>query len=451
VAVAAAIVLAAALQLWRAPTRRPDVFLVTVDTLRADSLGCYGRVGAGTHAFDRIAREGVLFEDVLAPMPLTRPSHFSIMTSQPPRSHGVVNNSLTLPNEAVTLPELFRAAGYDTIGSVAVKLLGPESGAAQGFDAFDAPSEPPRWPGSDALEHVATRLAKRADGRPVFAWLHVFEPHIPYVSHREPASEPSEISWPMLLDVAARNQGAIPAAVFNRARQLYEEEVTEADRVLGGLLQLLDRSDTPTLLAVTADHGECFENGVFFEHADCLHESALRVPLLLRFPGHLKPDRRRDAVELRLLGPTLLRLAGLERPTSFDRATLLEPAESPIYFESPVLTSEAAANADALTVRHQEIRQVAGQPVRPLTPFVPQFGVRWQRWKYVVAGDLEELFDLRLDPLERQNVAFSRREVADEMRRLQSTWLREHPLKSLSESAAGPELQETLRSLGYLR
>lgn len=451
VAVAVAILSAGWLRFRVEPPRRPDVFLVTVDTLRADSLGCYGRAGAETPAFDRVAREGVLFENVVASMPVTRPSHFSIMTSQPPRQHGVMNNSLPLPEEAVTLPEVFRAAGYYTVGSVSIRLLGPDSGAAQGFDAFDAPSEPPRRPGSEAFERLAARLAKRPAGKPVFAWLHLFEPHIPYVSHRKPAPEPSEISWPLLLDVAARNQGCIPTAVFDQARLRYEEEVSEADRVLGSLLETLDRSGAPTLLAVTADHGECFENGVFFEHADCLYEGALRVPLLLRFPGRLKPDRQRDPVELRLVGSTLLELAGLETPASFERATVLTAAESPIFFESPVYTREAVETADALSARYRQIRRVAGHEVRPFAPFIPQRGVRWRGWKYITTGDREELFDLSLDPRESRNVASSRREVADEMRRLQEAWLRRYPLKPQSPSAADPELHKTLRSLGYLQ
>ena len=430
----------------RGQPRRPDVVLVTVDTLRADSLGCYGRFAAGTPNFDRVARDGVLFENAVAPMPITRASHFSIMTSLFPRQHGVLNNSMSLPEDVLTLPEVFRAAGYYTVGSVSVRLLGRDSGAAQGFDIFDAPADVARWPGSEALARLAIRLRSRPAGQPAFVWLHMFEPHVPYVSHETSGEEPSEISWPLLLDIAAHNGGAIPTEVFDRARHLYQGEVSETDRVLGSVLELIDKEKRPTLLAVAADHGECFENGVFFEHADCLYEGAIRVPLLLRYPDRLKPDRRRGQVELRHLGSTLLSLAKLEMPESFERASVLTEDESPAFFESPLYTK---GTADALGARYAQIRQVAGQALRPFHPENRQLGVRWQSWKYVATTDREELFDLSKDPREQTNLAHTRRDMADQLERLESVWAARYPLRPRDVTVVSPELQETLRSLGY--
>jgi arylsulfatase A-like enzyme len=449
--VAGAILLLSWLRLRAERPLPPDVFLVTVDTLRADSLGCYGHAGAETPFFDRIAREGVLFENAVAPMPITRPSHFSLMTSQPPHEHGVLNNSMPLPESALTLAEAFKEAGYYTVGSVAVRLLGPDSGAAQGFDVFDAPTEPPRWPGSEALERLAAQVRNRPTGRSLFAWLHLFEPHIPYVSHRTPMLEPAEISWPLLLAVAARNRGEIPFAVFDRARQLYQEEVAEADRILGGVLQILDRSGTPAVLAVVADHGECFENGVFFEHANCLYEGAIRVPLLIRFPTHLAPRRTQDPVELRLVGPALLQLAGLRRPPTFEQASVFSEGKTPIFFQSPVYAKPAAQTTVALSARYQQIRRVAGQEVRPFEPFVPQFGVRWKSWKYIVAGSREELFDMARDPRETTSVASSHPVAVEEMKHLLREWSSRHPPGPREVTVVDPELQKSLRSLGYLQ
>lgn len=435
----------------QASPRRPDVVLVTVDTLRADSLGCYGHPAAGTPNFDRVAREGVLFENAVAAMPLTRPSHFSIMTAQSPRQLGVLNNSTPLPDDAVTIAEVFRAAGYRTIGAVSVALLAPGSGAEQGFEFFDAPTKPSRWPGSETLDRAAAHLRRASGEAPVFVWIHLFEPHIPYVAHEQPAAEPAEISWTYLKDVASRNQGAIPGAVLERARELYGQEVREADRLLGALLEIVDRRGAPTILAVAADHGECFENGVFFEHADCLYQGAIRVPLLVRFPGTLAPGRRTGLVELRRLGATLLSLASVEIPAGFDRTSLLSDGAPAAFFEGPVYTAAASDTLDAFTHRYRVIRRVADQEVRPFAPLVAQVGVRWGSWKYIAGGEREELFDLDRDPGETTNVAASRREVVEHARRLRAAWVAENPVKLPDSRLVDPELQKTLRSLGYLQ
>ena len=128
--------------------RPPSVLLVTIDTLRADHVGPYAPQGARTPRLDELARGGAVFENAVAPMPLTRPSHFSILTSLYPREHGVLNNAISLPESAVTLPELFRERGYRTGAFVSVVLLDEASGAAQGFEAFRHPRAKRRQPSS---------------------------------------------------------------------------------------------------------------------------------------------------------------------------------------------------------------------------------------------------------------------------------------------------------------
>ncbi|NJL28300.1 MAG: sulfatase-like hydrolase/transferase [Thermoanaerobaculia bacterium] len=119
---------------------RPSVVLITIDTLRADHLGCYGSRSTHTPAADQLAREGTLFENAAAPLPETRPSHFSLLTSRYPRDHGVVSNVFTLGEDAVTLAEVYAAAGYQTAAFTGCILLDRRSGAAQG----SKPSTPPK-------------------------------------------------------------------------------------------------------------------------------------------------------------------------------------------------------------------------------------------------------------------------------------------------------------------
>jgi arylsulfatase A-like enzyme len=136
--------LAAALGMGCGPPQPeyPNVLLITVDTLRADRLGAYGSKTTRTPHVDRLAREGVLFENAMAPIPVTRPSHFSLLSSLYPRDHGVVNNRIALPEEIVTVTQVLQDAGYDTAGFTGTSLLSTQSGAAAASTASTFPTAP---------------------------------------------------------------------------------------------------------------------------------------------------------------------------------------------------------------------------------------------------------------------------------------------------------------------
>jgi arylsulfatase A-like enzyme len=203
------------------------------------------------------------------------------------------------------------------------------------------------------------------------------------------------------------------------------------------------------VIAVTADHGECFENGVFFEHADCLFDGAIQVPLLIRYPP-LVPGgvRRSEQVDLLRLAPTLLELAGLRGMAGFARPSLLrDTGGQPALFESPLYFQGAVENR---SLRAAQIQSIGGQAVRPSAPGVRQAGVRWQSWKYVAAGSHEELYDLRSDPGETRNLAAARPEAAARLRAELRSWVAAYPLRLTSVADVNAELQETLRALGYV-
>lgn len=454
-AVFSGLLLFGAILIWfRSPRSRPNVVLVTVDTLRADALGCYGNSTVRTPHFDRIAREGLVFDSAACVMPMTRPSHFSIMTSQYPREHGVMNNATSLPESVATLPEMFQGAGYRTGGFVSTKLLAPSSGAAQGFDKYVAPVTEQSWPASTAGGDALAWIETQRPDQPFFLWVHLFDPHMPYAP--PPAFRPGEdedaqpeISWPKLLELARKTDGRLPASVLDRARRLYAGEVAAVDQFLGRLLDTLGERAQATVIAVTADHGECFENGVFFEHADCLFDGAIKVPLLIRYPP-LVPGgvRRLEQVDLLRLAPTLLELAGLRGMAGFARPSLLRDAGGqPALFESPLYFQGAIENR---SLRAAQIQSIGDQAVRPSASGVRQAGVRWQSWKYVAAGSREELYDLRSDPGETRNLAAARPEAAARLRAELRSWVAAYPLRLTGEADVTAELQETLRALGYV-
>jgi len=165
--------------------RRPNVLLITVDTLRADYLGAYGSSAARTPHIDRLAREGSLFEQAAAPMPLTRPTHASILTARYPREPGVVNNAPSLPPASWTLAEILHAEGYRTGAFVAVALLSAEAGFAQGFETYRSPNTSKERPADEVVPEALEWLAALSKDEPFFLWTHVFDPHLPYAPPAE--------------------------------------------------------------------------------------------------------------------------------------------------------------------------------------------------------------------------------------------------------------------------
>ena len=447
-----------------------SVVLITVDTLRADALGAYGaapgETGPTTPALDRLAAEGVLFENAVAPMPLTRPSHFSIFTGRYPREHGVVNNQLTLPEEAHTLAETFRAAGFRTGGFPGVKLLQEKSGAHQGFDTF-VPPEALEVPAAAVVERATAWLAEVGPEERYFLWVHVFDPHMPYAPPPEhvpqeaperPSGVGDRASWNGLKALARRHGGALDEAAAERIRALYDGEVAAVDAALGDLLAAVAARPrgNETAVALTADHGECFDHGYFFRHSDCLYQGALHVPLIVRTPGGPAGLRVAPVAELVDLPATLLRAAGLEAPGSFRAGDLMADLRgdaggaSGRAFVQPILSDhQATGSRDRIW---GGIESVAGVPLRPsLRSPVEPVAVRDGRWKYLLGGPLgEELYDLAVDPEERDNLAERERRRARELRAAARRFQREVPFTVLDAGALPPELREQLEALGYL-
>ncbi|HLA77529.1 MAG TPA: sulfatase [Vicinamibacteria bacterium] len=446
--------------LWVAPLGPPNVVLITVDTLRADALSPYGGHAAGTPATERLAREGLLFENAFCPMPQTRPSHFSILTSKYPRDHGVLNNVTRLETEALTLPEALKAHGYRTAGFVSVKLLDSSSGAAQGLDEFWAPQDGAASTADQTVPRAILFLEREgASASPFFLWLHLFDPHMPYAPpdgfrrlSAEGAPElEAEFSWPRLREMARKRSGELPPEVLAQGKRLYQGEVSFQDFWVGKLLEQLDQRGLTdrTLVVLTADHGECFDHGVFFDHTDCLYEGALRVPLIFRFPGRVAPATR-DArlVENIDIAPSILDLLGLRQPGFGGHSLFGQVRRQAVYFERPLYHEEAARNRPQ---RAEEIRVVAGELVRSVRPELDWLGVRTEAWKFTTLGAQEELYRIDQDPEERHDLGATFPHVAEGLRRDLLGWGSRHPFRLGPQSRINEDLQETLRSLGYVR
>ena len=288
---------------------RPDLVLISWDTVRADVLSAYGAVGTDTPNLDRLVEEGVLFEDAVAPAPITGPSHASMLTGLYPPSHGLRSNVTTQLGEVATLPEALAASGYRTGGFVSSYVLLGEFGFARGFHRYDDRlGVPPAtklaalsfrnflWlgalkpllgtrgetylAGEKVVQRAATWLASAGE-EPQFLFLHFYDAHGPF----EPPEE-------LRAKYAARSAALRPAAFDSQYATewaLYRAEIEQLDRMLGEVRELLEARDPGlehTLLVLTSDHGECFgEAGVQLNHVPSVHEATQHVPLVVRFPG----------------------------------------------------------------------------------------------------------------------------------------------------------------------
>ncbi|MBK7875877.1 MAG: sulfatase-like hydrolase/transferase [Planctomycetes bacterium] len=308
---------------------RPNVLLITLDTTRADALGCYAPRPGLTPNLDALARESVVFDRARTVAPLTLPAHASMLTGLYPPRHGARDNGLVpVPTSARTAAELLSDAGYDTAAFVSAAVLDASWGIAQGFRAFDAP--PPAPPG--AAVHIderggretteralawlggnASGAAPRREGAPFFAWVHLFDAHAPY----EPAPE----------FLAQANGDA------------YLGEVAALDHEVGRVLDALRAAGEleRTLVIVVADHGEALGQHGEPTHSIFCYEPVLRVPLLVRRPGPTRAGERSDTtVSVVDVLPTALASAGVRIPPTLDGRDLFAPADAArsVYFES---------------------------------------------------------------------------------------------------------------------
>jgi len=439
--------------------QRPSFLLITIDTLRTDRLGGYGGPGGLSPHADRLARDGMLFENATCPMPMTRPSHFSIMTSQYPREHGVVNNRIALPDTAVTLPGLLQKAGYATAAFVSSRVIGSKSGSANGIETYVAPEQTQTWTAAESVPQAVRWLEGHA-ARPFFLWVHLFDPHMPYEPPAEyqpagggTARRLEKVAWPAVNAIARENGGDLPASVLREALDLYAGEVRMADHGVGQLLDALEARGLAksTVVILTADHGECFDHGILFEHSECLYDGGIRVPLVLRHPGRLPKGARVSApVENIDIAPTLLGLAGVPVPPTFRGRSLLGRLDDDRagFFEVPLYQEGARENRAANAV---DVRAVAGEPLRPIVDDDHATGVRAARWKYLASARTEELYDLRADPTESVNLASKQPAVAAQWRERLRRWEAANPIRLIRSDQVDPDTLETLRSLGYIR
>ncbi|MFP8879451.1 MAG: sulfatase [Myxococcota bacterium] len=331
---------------------RPDIFLITVDTLRADHLGAYGYTKPTSPRLDRLARESLVFEHCRSHASNTRPSIASLLTGFLPHETHMLDG-VRLPNALDTLPEILKRQGYVTRAVVSNWVLSPKAGLNQGFDVYDARMQERErnrpWPERVAAQTTAAAIKQLDTPRdgPLFLWVHYQDPHGPYTPPGGLQRAFRDATPPRLLALNPdlSGLGGIPSYQQLGARRdfhdyvaAYDGEIRHMDEQVGRLLDALAERDLyeRSLLIFTADHGEGLgERNFYFNHVGYLYDTLTHVPLMLR-RGDRFSGRRDDACQLIDVVPTVLGALGLDADPRLRGRDLFDPdaPESPTYAET---------------------------------------------------------------------------------------------------------------------
>ncbi len=290
----------------------PDLVLFTVDTLRHDTLGFAGDTTAQTPNMDQLAARGVVFEQATTPFPRTTPALASLLTGLRPAHHGSLEVGQPMTS-GVPIAVSLQKAGWVGIAASGTPVAGPEQGLAQGFEVFISKEDPRA---SELVDIVIQATAELPPEQSVFLWVHVVDPHFPYLPDGATEGPCKELGEKIRDGAQKRgpmfaNHGGVAANALEHCQQLYAGEVSAADSALGELLEGLSAQGRNPIVALSSDHGEHFgEGGLFYEHGPQAHDAVVRIPMVVAGPG-VGQHRDRGVARLEDLGATMLAAAGL--------------------------------------------------------------------------------------------------------------------------------------------
>ena len=390
-----------------------NVLLISIDTLRADHLSCYGYAAPTTPNIDALANEGVLFENVIAPVPLTLPSHCSMLTGTNPTYHGVHDNIMyRLDDESnVTLAELAREHGFTTGAIVSGSVLDARFGLRQGFESYDQVGGH-RTTASDLYERnagqtnrVALDWLDRHHDERFFLFLHYYDPHAPY--------DPP------------------PPFASQYATNPYAGEIAYTDKCVGQIIARLKELDLydSTLIVIVSDHGEMLGEHGEKTHDYFIYQGAIRVPLVIRVPGLHEPRRVKSIAGVIDVLPTVCGLLGIEPPPDVQGVDL-----------TPALHGRAPVSLPGVYCQSLTPTKYGGNAL---------VGIVTDRWKFIHTTRAE-LYDLTADPREQTNLVQAQPGEAARLQDLLKQMLTAQRRDvSARQSDIDPEVERKLGALGY--
>jgi arylsulfatase A-like enzyme/Tfp pilus assembly protein PilF len=410
---------------WIAPLKPSDlnVLIFTLDTTRADHIGCYGYPLIKTPNIDGLAAEGIRFENATAQCPLTLPSHSSMFTGSYPFFHGVRDNGgFYLEDDRVTLAEVLQKAGWATSAFIGAFVLDSRWGVDQGFDYYYDNFDFAKYKkisldsvqreGGEVIQAFFDWFDKNAPPR-FFSWIHLYDPHTPY--------EPPE---PYKSEYQGREYG------------LYDGEIAYADHLVGRVLESLREKGVleKTVVVIVGDHGESLGEHHESSHGFFIYDATLSVPMIIRIPSDaLRGKTVSSQVENIDLMPTLCEILGLPVPRDVQGRSLL-----------PLIAGhESGRDVEAYSESYYPRYHYGWSELKSL---------RNSRYKFIQAPR-PELYDLSLDPREKNNIFSQESSLAEKFaRNLQRL---ENRLSRKEVADKGPQQldddsREKLMALGYI-
>ena len=411
-----------AMPVWAAS---PNVVLITIDTVRADHVGCYGDRQAHTPNLDSLAREGVLFQTAVTSVPLTFPAHCSILTGTYPTLHGVRDNlGYVLGDTPPTIATLLKSKGYETAAFVSAEVLDTRRGLNRGFDTYSSPfrrrmgwNKPLvvdpgelRRPAEKVVQDALAWMSKQPRGRdkPFFLWIHFYDPHLPY-------------------DPPPRFLAMLPNP--------YDAEIAHADEGMGKFLTYLKKQGLydSTLIVAASDHGESFGEHGEQAHGYFIYDTTLLVPFIIKPPAGSGVIPRHINTPVRTIdvAPTMLQILGFPSAPSMQGVGLL----------SLMLGKTTTSPSSVAYCETYYPNEFGWSALRAL---------RNARFKYIDAPK-PELYNLVADPREVHNLYGTQRAAALELKSQFENMVTRITPKQLSPRppvAAGDI--EALASLGYV-
>jgi len=438
------------------PPKPSTIVLVTLDTLRADHLGCYGYPRPTSPFIDELAAKSALFTRAFAPMPTTAPSHASLFTGLYPRQHGVKKNGQILDAAIPTLAELLQSEGYLTAGFVSTNAHFRKGRMDRGFVVFKEPRLGRRQYriGTKTVRQAATWLQTLPPNERLFLWVHLFDPHTPHdPAHTfspEPKAERDKLQRYLV------DEQRIDFSFFKHDESRffdfmdgYDGEIRAVDAVVGELFEVIQRtrSKGETVWIITSDHGEGLGNHRWLGHGKPIYNEQLRLPLLIhsssgRFGGREIPE----VVENIDLPATIADLIGTDfvQPQSLGQSLL--PLLRDDWWTTPSKRHAFAERRDFDPARRPDplILELSGYEDGEKQS-LQDADYKYIRW---TAGD-DELYDLRNDPYETNNLVGTGLPEEERLRADLSALTA--GLRSTDEPAAAvdEETIERLRALGY--
>ena len=432
---------------WLHTRKAPlNVILISIDTLRADHLGCYGYERPTSPTLDALATNAVQFASVTAPSPWTLPSHATLLTGLYPHNHGVKNYGTRLDEKTPTIASVLAAKGYLTKAIVNHHFLGPNFGLMRGFEDFeyvsewsDDPDERRLIDRGDLITQKALDWLAQTDS-PFFLFLHYFDLHSDYAARPEyralfagDYAGPIDGTNEQLLSIRA-NRVRLEAADRDHLVALYDAEIRQLDDQLARLMRWLDEQGLSerTLLVVTSDHGEEFMEHGSVLHGRTMYQEVIAIPLLVRGPGIPRGTRVAQNVSLADVAPTLLDVLGLSIPRGIDGRSVAA------YWEHP----------DRLHPDHLTFAEADWMNAQPDIKRMVRRGTHKLHLDRMT--DATELYDVADDPHEQHDLGPQQVDRVRALRADLAAFARvERPAVTIAPPAG--DVLDRLRALGYAK